>query len=368
MKPPITTYALLISWGLSLVVAGCGSDEGSGGPTEEPLEPALQAAVDITIIPTAEAFATDTTTLATEAEAFCDAPSETALITLQDRWLTMVADWNEAVVYNIGPLDDDVIEPSMNFIESMRPRGTDYTDTVRATIQSAIDGDDTLDAEFFAGLTFNRVGILALEVLLFEDSPASTSTATADVLQGYEDEPRKCEVLLGMADLLAARAEGVESGWTEDFNETGVPYRDLLLTGMLEDGSSPVPAVINATWQHLEYIRIRKLSGVLDVQIASAARPEENPFWVNLARGLDTVEDLMDPPDAEASFFRVMESRGFQANADAVRQSIVEARATVDAQDREAAAAAFLDLETRFRREVPEGLGVRLGFGFSDGD
>ena len=254
----------------------------------------------------------------------------------------------------------------MNFIESMRPRGTDYTNTVRDAIEAAVESTDPLDAEFFSGLKFTEVGVLALEVLLFEDS--SMSNATADIVDGYEESSRRCEYLEGMAALLADRAEGVESGWTEDYNETGTPYRQLLLTGMLEDGSESVPTVINATWQHLEYLRVRKLTGILDAKLATAARPDESPFWSNLASGLDSIEDLMEPPDAETGFFDVMEARGFPQNVTAVRQSLENARATVVAEDRDAAAAAFLDLETKFRREVPEGLGIDLGFDFSDGD
>ena len=365
MKFSLAPHRVLVLVNLLLLsVVGCSSSE--SGTAEEPLLPALQAAVDSTIIPKTQAFAEQAATLQTESMEFCDALTESALTALQDRWLTLAPEWNEAMVYNLGPLDDNALLPSMNFIESKRIRGTDYTSDVRLAIEAAVDGTDPLDAEYFASLTFTEVGVLALEVLLFEDG--NMSNETEDILNGYTESPRRCEYLGGIATLLADRADRVESGWTEDYNDTGVPYRELLLTGMLEDGSESVPAVINATWMHVEYIRVRKLQATPDARAATAARPDESPFWANLASGLDSVEDVMDPPGADASFYSVMESRGFSQNVAAVQQSIEEARVAVAGEDRDVAAAAFLDLETRLRREVPEGLGVRLGFGFTDGD
>ena len=361
-------------WGLSLslsglmFVAGCGSDGGTGGGAEL-LQPALESTVDNTIVPAMESFADEATSFEQEASEFCASPSESTLTALQDRWLELTRVWNQAATYLVGPLDDDPITPSINFIESMRPRGTDYTETVRDTIDSALQSTDPLDEAFFAGLTFNRVGILALEVLTFEDFPRTAgSTEITDVLEGYNTTPRKCTYLEGMAGLLAERARGVESGWTEDFNGSGTPFRDLLLDGELDDGSLPVPAVIVSAVAHLEYLRRRKLDGILDAQVATRARPDESPFFANLEAALAEIENLMEPSNGESGFFDVMTERGFAEFVATVRSNHSAALAAVQAEDRTAAVDAFRNLENSLRREVALGRGVDLGIDFTDGD
>jgi len=357
-----------IAWlGSMTLVAACGSEGGSSSPTD-PLPAALEAAVDETIIPAMESFAAEATSLESEAASFCADPTAEGLSTLQDQWLQMTEVWNEAAVYFFGPLDEDPITPSMSFIESMRPRGTVYTNTVREEITAALDSDEPLDDAYFSGLTFNRVGIVALEVLVFEDTPRTGSTAPADVLEGYESNPRKCDYLEGMAGLLSDRADLVETGWTIDYQDTGLPYREQVLSGMLEDGFLSVPALVRAAARHVEYLRDRKLDGSLDAQIAGAVRPDPTPFWENLAAGIDSIEAMLDPPGSDASFFAVMDERGFEEFVTIVRDDIEAARTAVDAEDRTAASDAFVELEASIRREVVLGLGIDLGIGFSDGD
>lgn len=358
---------LAVMAGVFVVVAACGESSSSTGTVS--LEPALEATVDDAVIPTMEDFADAATSLEAQAASLCPDPSESKVLALQDEWLAMAQVWNRAAVYFLGPLDDDVISPTMIFIESMRQRGTDYTETVRTTIADAVEGSDTLDGAFFEALQFNRVGILALESLLFEDHPRTPgSNEPTDIVDGYAASERKCEVLEGMATLLATRARAVESGWTTDFGETGSSFRDLLLTGQLDDGSLPVPAILLATVDYLEYIQLRKLDGILDAALATAARPDQSPFWANLMSGLDEIEAVMEPPGADTGFFDVMAQRGFESSVELVRANLAAARATVEDEDREAAFEAFSTLENNFRREVPTALGVNLGINFSDGD
>ncbi|MDD9942634.1 MAG: imelysin family protein [Myxococcales bacterium] len=359
-----------------LVIAGCGGGADGDDPDGDAgqgqmgsLEAALRSAVDESIIPAVEDFARGARGLETSVDAFCEAPSDRGLVALQDEWLDLSRSWNRVGIYFLGPLDEDIIMPSMIFIESMRQRGMDYTDTVRETLAAAVSETDPLDDTFFEGLTFNRVGMLALEVLLFEESSADPPAIDpADIAQRYLDHERQCDYLQGVARLLRERADGVEAGWTDEFLDTGLPFRELLLRDMLADGSEPVNALLLAAIKHLEYLRLRKLDGVVDLAVAGRARPELSPFWDNLAAGLDALEGLMDPPGSDAGFFLVMMERGFEAEVDVARDSFEGARKAVEAEDREQAAAAFLVLETSLRREVPLGLGVDLGITFTDGD
>lgn len=363
LSNPLTGLSALLI--LSSFDAGCGD----AGTPVVPLEPALEAAVDLIIVPSMERFATEASALESRSNEFCASPSVAALTAARDQWLVLAPAWNEAMVYFLGPLDDDPITPSIALVESMRPRGTEYTDAVRMQLDAALQSTEVFDDTFFDSLNFNRVGLLAMEVLLFEDTSRTDSTEAADVVAGYEEEPRKCEYLEGMASLLARRAEVVRAGWTEDFDGSGISFRDRMLAGtVLDDGFLPVPALVRASARHVEYLRDRKLDGILDAQLAGAARPDPTPFYENLDAGLDSLEAMLDPPGSDDGFFQVMTERGFQELVDTVRQNLESARAAVDAEDREAATVAFIVLEDSIRREVVIGLGIDLGIGFLDGD
>lgn len=350
-----------------LMAVACGDETVDGA--EASLTPALEAAVDGSVVPAVERFADGAQALQSSVDALCEAPTAEAVTALQDEWLQLSRDWNRAGIYFIGPLADDIITPSIIFIESMRQRGTDYTATVRETLQAALDDGTTLDEAYFSGLTFNRVGMLALEVLLFENSPSDTPSSEAEAIaQSFVDVPRRCVYLQGMAGLLATRAEGVRTGWTQAHLETGTPFRDLLVQDMLAEGSDPTTAMLITVISHIEYLRVRKLDGILDMEVAGAARPELEPFYTNLASALDGVEEFMQPPGEVSGFFAVMQTRGFGEDLATVRAALQTARSAVAAGDREGAKEAFLALETSFRREVPRGLGVELGLTFTDGD
>lgn len=370
MKQGRLEWRVVLTFALAGVV-GCSDDAGNeeqSSAARQELDEALEDVIDHTIIVDVQAFADGAKELDESVVEFCEAPAEASLLELQDDWLALTRTWNRAGIYDIGPLDDDFITPSIIWIESMRQRGTDYTDTVIDTLDAALASDAPLDEAYFSSLTFNRVGMLALEVLLFEErstEPAATDAAT--IAQSFADSPRKCSYLQGISKQVSDRAQGVEAGWTEEFLG-GPAFRDELLEGLLADGSESVPALIVSVIAHIEYLRVRKLDGILDMATVSRARPEPSPFYSNLASGLDGFEAFLSAPDADATFFGVMTDRGFGEEVEVIRGNLESARSAVADNDREAASAAFLELETSFRRELPQGLGVELGLSFSDGD
>jgi len=355
-----SAVSLLLAWSY-----GCDS---APKAEKDLLTPALESAVDLTIVPAMERFADGARDFEASVTELCDAPSKSRVVALQDEWLALSRTWNQAGIYFLGPLDDDIVAPSILFIEAMRQRGTDYTDTVIESIDGAVAGTEALDDDYFKRLAFNRVGMLALEVLLFEDTSTDPRSTDPERIGESLRSARKCRYLEGMTRLLRERAEGVERGWTKAFLDTGRPFRELLLEDMLPDGAEPVPAVLVAASAHLEYLRVRKLDAILDLTVATQARGDDSLFYRNLEAALDAVEELMKPPDAETGFFAVMEKGGFEAEVETVRDNLKAARAAVADRDRDGASSTFRTLEISLRREVPRGLGVDLGLSFSDGD
>ncbi|MBV1858398.1 MAG: hypothetical protein KUG77_08295, partial [Nannocystaceae bacterium] len=202
MSVHVQTLALISAVALSLGVACESSEAGPEGTTTLPTgAEIMRDTVQTTIVPHMLVFSEDAQDMRADVETFCVAPSADGLQGLQTRWRSLSEAWSAVAPYNLGPLDDDVITPKMIFIESMRQRGTDYTQTVRDGVVRGIEGTDTLDLAYFDRQTFDEVGLLALEVLVFEDSREGNSTDVADVLADFAASPRKCDALRGVSEL-----------------------------------------------------------------------------------------------------------------------------------------------------------------------
>lgn len=356
------TFALLISIALT---AGCDNqrqnDEPAAG-SQAALDLALKAAIDTQIVPGFQALQSEAQILSSDATAFCNNMSTTTLSELQTQWKTLSAQWNQVAIYNLGPLNDDLLLPKIIFIESMRQRGTDYTDTVRSSIVAALSSMDNLNSTYFDNLPFTNTGILALEVLIFESTIGTHSTDLNDIVSDYQSAPRKCEYLQGMAELFNRHASYVIDGWQIEHLDTGKPFKDILLDGELDDGTASVVKLVTVIQEHLDYIKKRKLETVLDAQIADYA-------YQNIAATLQQIEQLMNGIDDEQySFFDHMNNSGFSAEVNVVTDNLGIAKQAVSARDRSAAATAIGVLDGNFKREIPDGLQVILGINFSDGD
>jgi predicted lipoprotein len=322
----------------------------------------MQSSLDNTIVPGFIALDDAAQVLRETSASFCEAPDFARLATLQGSWRDLARSWSAVAAYDLGPLDDDPITPRILFIESMRQNGTDYTDTVRESYALALSADATLDAAYFDALTFNQVGLLALEVLLFEDSRPGRSQQAVDVVADFVAEPRKCAYLEGIGDLLVEDVAAVSAGWTESF-EGGAAFRDVMLESKLPDGREPIVGLLVAMQQHLDYVKVRKLAGTPDGQLSGT-------FYTNVDATLAALEQLLEQsaPEEAVGIFDFMLARGLDADVELVRGNLADAKAAGLAEDRMALETAFGLLDGNLKREIPDGLGVDLGLNFTDGD
>ncbi|MEO1233888.1 MAG: imelysin family protein, partial [Myxococcota bacterium] len=237
-----TSYLRHISLGPLLWLAACGGDDGTTTPPAPSLLGPLEATMDATILPALDQMATEATAARTAAEAMCSAPDEARLTALQDSWRDLYEAYNRAGAYGFGPLDDDPIVPRIYFIDPMRQRGTDYTETVRATLTQALTDPTMLTADDVDALTFNRVGLIALEVLSFEATTSSQSTAAANIVAQLGDADA-CTYLTGVARGLESRSQAVAEEWKTP-SADGPSFRDRMATANLPDGSDPVATLL----------------------------------------------------------------------------------------------------------------------------
>lgn len=328
---------------------------------------ALNNGIEKNILPGISSFKTKSELLQTKTGVFCsntpDSINQENLIALQNQWKVLSLQWNQVAMFNIGPLNDSLFDPKINFIESMRLRGTDYTATVRAGLTSRLSDATLLDQNYFDRLNFNHVGMLALEVLLFEESGGTNSTDLSLIVSDYKAHSnRKCEYLTGMVALLVRHASEVEHGWLVEFLDTGKPFKTILLNGELADGAEPVPALITVIQQHLDYLKKRKLEAILDAQIS-------DHFYQNISASLDAIENLLQGVDEDSySFFNHMLSGGFSEQVDIVKKNLNTARQAATAKNRSELTIAIGLLDGNFKREIPNSLNVTLGIVFTDGD
>ncbi len=352
---------LILSLCITLLGA-CDTQRKNDEAVADSLNLALATTIEENIVPDISAFKTQTELLQTNATTFCSNSDQTNLITLQNQWKALSLQWNKIAMFNIGPLNADIIFPTINRIESMRQRGTDYTDVVRGELVARLGDTTVLDETYFDTLTFTRVGMLALEVLIFEDSISNDNSDLSKIVSDYQGNNRKCEYLNGMIQLQLRLATEIENGWLVEFNSSGKAFKDILINGELEDGSESVPAMITVIQEHLDYLKKRKLEVILDAQIADY-------FYENVTATLAAVETILEGrTDSSYSFFDQMLANDFATQVAIVRTNLADAKSAVTTKNRSELTTAIGLLDGNFKREIPDSLNVTLGIVFTDGD
>ncbi|MEM8661918.1 MAG: imelysin family protein, partial [Pseudomonadota bacterium] len=301
-----TNRILAFLFGLLFSLTGCvdgGAGGGSGGgggddgappaPTPPPVNPiatleaALTQAVDVAILPAVVGFLEDAQRLDDNAEAFCSDPDLEGLRTLQANWRSLFEQWYRLSLYNFGPLDDNIVFPAFTFIDSLRLRGTDYLETVRSEVSNDLTSTRELDDSYFANKTFQRVGLLALESVIFETSTPEHSTDTSQVLAEFTSQLRKCQILTGLTAQVLGQASYVEQGWLTAFTGSELSYRTLFLDGQVdEDGTEPMSALLIAGQEYLDYVQARS--------VVLVAGQVSGHIWDAVSASIDEVELFLE--------------------------------------------------------------------------
>lgn len=348
---------------LPLIISGCDATRENDPieATSDSLQLALEQAIDHTIIPAVKSFNDEAVQLEQDANAFCAFPSVDALATLQTQWKALSNAWYKLNPYNFGPLNDDIIFPKINFIDSLRLRGTNYTETVRAQTLTLLENDQTLDLDYFRNLSFQKVGLLPLESLIFETSDSSHSIEPSAIINDYENASRKCDILIGLAELMTETAKYVRTGWTENHKNEGTSFRSIFLNAELEDGTEPLTKLIASMQEHLDYLQKRSV-------VLISGKISGNS-WENITASIDSIEQLLSgTEETSANFFQLMESGGYQNAVATVRENIAEIRQNILNKDDSLLEISLGKFDGNFKREIPDGLDVTLGINFSDGD
>lgn len=355
---------ILLVFSASLVLfAGCG-----GTRTNDPLQAnadslslALEETVNKVILPTVEGFVQKSQQFNDKSADFCSVPSTMKLSQLQQQWKQLSQQWYKLAAYNFGPVNDDIIFPKINFIDSLRQRGIDYTDTVQDEISKDINSATTLDVAYFKNKDFNRVGLLALELLSFETANSEHSKNTQDIVDEYLNKPRKCDLLKGLSAYHLSIANYISSGWQSSYLSTGKSYKSLFLSNSLNNDDKPIPVLITSIQTHLDYLAKRNVATV-GAKVSAAS-------YDNIKASLDEIKQVLQGSnDAQASFFDIMNSSGAENSVAIVKDNISSIEQSIQDKNSNQLNANLGLLDGNFKREIPNGLDVELGINFTDGD
>lgn len=357
-----TTLAGLTLLTLASGLVGCGEERPNDDPTltEGSLNLAIEQAIDNTVIAAVDTFAERTTAFNAEVASFCANPDASGLAAAQASWKQLHNAWGQLLPFNFGPLNDDLVFPMYIYIDSYRLRGTNYSETVRASISGWLAADDTLNYSYFASLNFQYLGLLPLELALFERSSDQSQTST-DVLAEFVAAPRKCDMLAGLGTVLQEHVDYVQNGWHTSYLDSGTPYRTLILNGELDDGSSALVTLITSVQEYLDYLNQRST-------VSAVAKVSGNN-WSYATASIDVIGSLLAGTDATSvSFFDLMTASGNSGSVTTVESNLALARDAIDDLDVTTFNSAAATLDGNFKREIPDSLDVSLGINFTDGD
>ena len=349
--------------GFLTLLSGCGGERMNDPvvATTETLDFVLTEVVDNSVVPAVENFYEQSVALKVSSTAFCDQPTLTNLEAVRQEWRDVFSSWYRLSNYNFGPLNDNPVFPAYIFIDSLRLRGTDYTDTLQADISNNLVNDIVLDDAYFASLTFQRMGLLALELVAFETASDDHSRDVNDILLEYQNTPRKCDMLLGYATQIEARMTDVVNEWNVSYSGSTDSYRTVFLNAELSDGTAPITLLIVSVQEFIDYLRSR--------DVVSTAAQASDYSWQAISASIDEIEELLvGTEETTVSLVDLMVGTGNDVAVSTVMENIASARVAIEQEDTVLLEVALSVLDGNFKREIPDSLEVDLGFNFTDGD
>lgn len=344
---------------VSMFVVGCEMTQTKVEVSPAGLQKVVARSAEVVIIPSIQAWKEASNHFYESSQQFCKVPNSAKLIGLQNEWKQLSLQWNQVIMFDFGPLRDNLFLAKVNFVESMRQRGKNYSNTVRSRLKQRLNDTKTLDKAYFENLNFNLVGMTALELMIFSDF-SSKQTDPRSILKNYRNQPRSCQLLIGMSGLNNDIAGYVLNGWQKK-HQGGVAYRDLFAYNQLVNGEKPLTKLVFAMQDYLRYIKQRKLSGHLDATLSGMT-------YVNMLEGIETIENLFTANGDSLSLQKYLEALDKQKVSVDFLNNLNTAKKQAKDQNREAMKLTYSRLIKMLEKDIPQGLGVDFGMNFTDGD
>lgn len=315
-------------------------------------ESTVVALADEAILPAAEGFDTSATELSASIATLCANPDASAVEAARSQWRDTAAAWNQFDVYDFGPVTEGITPPDA-FIDSFKAfrQGKSYVETLREELRTLVTEGTDLSGEDLSSWNFQRVGLVAMEVALFETATEPPDPDASAVAAELVAQPHKCTYLVKQAELLAQRATDLRLVWSPD----GADYRATFISST----NDALGGVLNGAGGHLEYFELRG--------IATQGHPVSGQAFANIGASLDEVERMLAAGDTDSLSARLEQARAPEVVTTAAER-IGAARAAIASEDADALDAELVALEAILREDIPQALGIELGLNFTDGD
>lgn len=381
MKTLLSLAQTLSLFFVTSLLTACYTETSSSSTTvKTEIDIAIADIIDHTVTPALDSFLQETETLSNLSASFCESTTKTDndLKALQSQWITTNNVWFTLSPYLLGPLTspDFLTAEAFWYIDSYRQRGNDSTSTVRSDIATMLADNKDINSAVFSTKSFNKVGLLALEVLLFETSGSgsqyqSQSQATADITSEYQTTPRKCDILTGQATELNRRVAIIHNAWHKDYRDTKIGYRDLLVNKQLEStftesndvdgtGTPAFTRLVVSTQQHLDFLTKRN--------ITTQSAQLSNSIWQALAHTHNSLQEFFaGTNNSSISLYKMMDN-GYDTNITTLKENMEFFKQSITEKNTVNFKGISGDLDGNFKRELPDALGTQLGLNFTDGD
>ncbi len=311
------------------------------------------------LVPLTDEFGLQSSVFENAAKDLCSGYALADLLSVQSQWRLLNQVWFALSNYKFGPMISDVVFPRYTFIDSYRLRGTNYLASVRQDILADVSADNALSSEYFSSKTFQYVGLLPLEVLIFETLDGATDID--EVVSEFRDTPRKCEILLQLSAQLVSRANAIQSDWGEGYGVSEKPYAVLFESGELAAGETPIYLLLTSVQEHLDYLNKRNVIANSSTLAGTA--------WSSMRAALEDISAMLGGEQLGSfTLYSLMQSAGQGATVEEVRENINFGLVSIDERDAVNLQLALSLLDGNFKRNIPNALDVNLGINFSDGD
>lgn len=335
---------------LAVALAACGSPTDgasavSGAPTPTPptgpkagRAGAVDAVVDAVVVPAHATFADAGASLRDAVVALCTAPTEAALSTARTAWTTTIAARSALEPVAVGAAAD---RASMAAVDWPVDAGA---------VQDLLGGGDPIDAQVLVSGPAGRRGLLAVEVLLFDDAASALGTG----------DPRRCDYAAAASTGVADEAERLVGGLSGAGGEAS--YADRLR------GDAAVSVSAAGALDELVNAQVMALDDLADVRLpADGAEPASDRAAAASEAALATLEAVYAADRLGAELPEPVHRR-LLADLAAAREATGAVGGDADAAGRDRAVAAVDAVRVGVRTDVVSALDVVLGFGDNDGD
>lgn len=346
----------------TIVLTACGGGGGKGATQQNNINSEMgvmmREVADNNIIPAANGFQQKSTGLMQAVNNFCANKQESGLLSLQTAWKQTSEQWHRLLMYNFGPLKgSDVIFTTIGYIDAFREdKGRDNTATIRTDITTDLASSTVLSDAYFDGKERNKVGLLALELLVFETSSGSHSTVRADIVAEYVGNSRKCDILQQQSRLLLKHANSIKNGWETD--------RSQYLNNQLKLDNAKVSSIkllFISSWGYFDHLKNRDAVN----QTAKVA----DYGWENISAAIRELEAFLKGTAATTvSIFDLMNNAGSSNAVAIINKNISDAKAAIQAKNSALLNISLGKIDGNLKETIPTALEIELGLNFTDGD